>query len=1203
MEKTPKLARSPEHAKHVELSPSLKGLTSQQVAELVKEHGYNEISKEKPKNIIIIILEALKEPMFLMLLACLILYFVLGDWGEGIMLSVFVFFVIGLEVYQEKKTENAVHALRQLSSPRALVIRDGSTKRVPGRDVVPGEYVILYEGDRVPADGIVLKESNFKVDESLLTGESLPVRKEEVEGGLAELQQMNMAIPGSEEASVCVYSGTLVVGGNAVVVMKTIGMKTELGKIGKSLESVESEKTPLEREMGYLVIVMLAIGITVSVAVLLIYGFTRDEDRVWVNAVLVAISLAMSLLPEEFPVVRSVFFAIGAWRISKKNVLARKNRAIETLGAASVLCSDKTGTLTQNKMELTWLYIPRSVAEAVEEEEQWEKEENEKRMNEAKNEQEADSLTGEVRSLNYSSVKMKRAQRRRIYKIHQRNLPPALSPMSTLAVVPENEKTLEEESSAAHETKGNNETNEAKETPTSGQSTDCLQASASSSSSPQSHLDLSSTTNTVSSSAGLIANEAEPAGIEPQTRASTTNSDASDSEYTNLNEPKQADPVPITIPTARPATDPKESGLEAIEATVEPSPQTTVVQDVMRTPVVHQAIPAPAESMLSPSLSMAIIQGKSYGLHLNLEELEEGKAPPEAYHELIEYAVLASQRAAFDPMDSAINTLAKKSPELVEHLHDEWEMTREYPLSRKMLALSQVWVKVHDDSLAIAAKGAPEAIVDLCHLPKVIGDEINKAVEEMANHGLRVLGVARSEFVLNEGEALPDDQHDFDFEFMGLLGFIDPVREEVEESIKACHGAGIKVVMITGDYPGTAINIAQRVGIPSDEVVLGSELMLLEDVEEEVEKVDKKGKKVIEKKVKQRTPEEEAKRAEIAERVNRSCVFARVVPEQKLALSAHIGIAMGGQRGTDVAREAADLVLLDDSFSSIVHACRLGRRIYTNISKAVIYIISVHIPFAGLALFPIIFGWPVLLHPVHIVFSEILIDPACSVVFEMEPEEEDAFKQPPRDIKKHIMGAFDYFMAFGQGLMILACCLLLFYFNYTFNTDPRMNEPVLIGMVFCCLLVSNMSIIVTNRSKRHSAIRMLKSKNMGVFVIVPIAFFLMIFCLYVPGLRSLFQTEVIPAGYLFEAIGAGLITPVCFELIKLVVNTANDAITKKSKENIEKCNDKKEIEMGVCKQDEKTESREGAASSSNATETRPVSSDSEQHQEIKVAQA
>ncbi|KAH7826878.1 P-type ATPase (P-ATPase) Superfamily Protein [Monocercomonoides exilis] len=1144
MENTKKLVRSPENSKHVELTSTLKGLTSQQATQLVEVHGYNEIKKEKPKSIFLIVIEALLEPMFIMLLVCLILYFVLGDWGEGIMLSVFVFFVIGLEVYQEKKTENAVHALRQLSSPRALVVRDGITTRIPGREVVPGDYVVLYEGDRVPADGVVLKEWNLRVDESLLTGESVAVSKEvAIENNLTELIK-EMAAPGSEEANTCVYSGTLIVGGSGVVVTKATGMKTELGKIGKSLESVESGKTPLEREMGRLVIVMLGIGVGLSIAVLIVYGLTRNEDQVWVNAVLVAVALAMSLLPEEFPVVRSVFFALGAWRISKKNVLARKNRAIETLGAASVLCSDKTGTLTQNKMELVWLYIPREDAGAV-------------AASEAEDENEE-----EARSESVSSSEMKRTQKRVIYKVHQRS-----------------KENFEKEKENGRETTAQGILTQIADIPSP------QKLSASHNINLDEPDDSLNKLQTDSSTTVTTIPEQQPDSIclPSSSHSDCSYSNDATSEQTMENAGQIAEQQQMESETK-----------EAAEAAVEPSLQTTIVQSVLRETSPENSISKNTETSFSPSKMMEARAKESYGIHLNLEELKDESGIPEAYHELVEYGVLASQQAAFDPMDSAINSLAKKSAELVEHLHEEWEMTREYPLSRKMLAVSQVWVKVHSESLAIAAKGAPEAIADLCHLPKEIQEEVGKAVEEMARHGLRVLGVARSEFVVDEDGALPEDQHDFDFEFMGLLGFVDPVREEVEESIKACHGAGIKVVMITGDYPGTAINIAQRVGIPSEEVVLGSELMLLEDVEEEVEKEDKKGKKVIEKKIRQRTPEEEARRAEIAERVKRSCIFARVVPEQKLALvnefkrqrkitvmtgdgvndapalkSAHIGIAMGGQRGTDVAREAADLVLLDDSFSSIVHACRLGRRIYTNISKAVIYIISVHIPFAGLALFPIIFGWPVLLHPVHIVFSEILIDPACSVVFEMEPEEEDAFKQPPRSINKHIMGILDYIIAFGQGLSILACCLLLFFFNYTFNTDARMTEPVLIGMVFCCLLVSNMSIIVTNRSKRHSALHMLRSKNMGVFVIVPVAFMTMIFCLYVPGLRSLFHTDVIPAGYLFEAIGAGLITPVCFELVKALlrcIHSKRDS-DEAQEEHSKRKEGKKDIEMGSMTQE------------------------------------
>ncbi len=360
---------------------------------------------------------------------------------------------------------------------------------------------------------------------------------------------------------------------------------------------------------------------------------------------------------------------------------------------------------------------------------------------------------------------------------------------------------------------------------------------------------------------------------------------------------------------------------------------------------------------------------------------------PDDFHELVEFGVLASEKNPFDPMDKAVRNLGNFSLKRTEHLHDDWELVAEYPLSRELLALSNVWRSPSGQDFVISAKGAPEAISDLCHLSEAKHKQVMTRTLGLAEEGYRVLGVAKACFM--EGE-LPTGQHDFQFEFIGLLGFADPVREQVPGSIAECYHAGIKVVMITGDYPATAQMIARNIGLRNpDKYITGAELA--------------------------RMPDEELK-----EKVKETNIFARVVPEHKLRIvnafkangdvvamtgdgvndapalkAADIGIAMGG-RGTDVAREASALVLLNDDFSSIVESVKVGRRIFDNLQKAMAYIVAIHVPIAGLSLLPVLFGWNIILSPVHIVFLELIIDPACSVVFEAEPAEDNVMKRHPR---------------------------------------------------------------------------------------------------------------------------------------------------------------------------------------------------------------
>jgi P-type Ca2+ transporter type 2C len=837
---------------------SIKGISSDDASRKLKQEGYNELPTSKKRSVFGIALSVVKEPIFLLLVASGSLYFILGDVTEGAVLLSFVFVVIGITVYQEQKTERALDALKSLSSPRALVIRDGEQRRIPGREVVTGDVLILAEGDRVPADCLLLTSNNLMVDEALLTGESVPVRKMAWDG------EAQIYRPGGDDLPF-VYSGTLVIQGQAVAEVKSTGSKTEMGKIGAVLQKVEPDETRLKKEISQIVRNMALIGLSLCLLVIVVYGFTRLD---WVGGFLAGITLAMAILPEEFPVVLTIFLALGAWRMSKKNVLTRKMHAIENLGGATVLCVDKTGTLTQNKMSVSKLMV--------------------------------------------------------------------------------------------------------------------------------------------------------------------------DDEVCNI------------------------------------------------------------ESSM--------------------------KSPPDFCHKLVEFSVLACKEDPFDPMEKAIKSFTEGEFSKTEHVHDDWQLVHEYPLSKKLLAMSNVWVSPSGEDYIIAAKGAPEAIGDLCHFNEKQLKELSIKVQGIAGEGLRVLGVAKSSF---KKQDLPDQQHDFAFSFLGLVGFVDPVRPNIADAVKECYTAGIRVVMITGDYPITAQNIGRQIGLRLPEnCITGPEL-------------------------------DQMSEKEMSERIKDVNIFARVVPEQKLRIvtafkfngevvamtgdgvndapalkAADIGIAMGG-RGTDVARESSSIVLIDDNFSSIVSGVRMGRRIYDNLKKAIAYIFSVHIPIAGMSVLPVLFGWPLILFPLHIVFLELIIDPACSVVFEMEEEEPDVMERKPRCASKRLFDREAAMLAFVQGAVVLLVVALLFFAAISLGFGEQNART----MAFVTIVMSNLALILVNRSWEHTIIGTLRKSNKAFWWILLLALVALALVIYVPPLANLFSFNPLSPLNLLICIGAALISITWFEAYKVVKKT------------------------------------------------------------------
>ena len=812
--------------------------------------GYNELPSARPRSLWRVASDVLREPMFLLLIAAASIYLVLGDIGEALVLVASVFVVIAIALFQKRKTERALDALRELASPRAQVLRDGVWQRIAARELVRGDVILVKEGDRVPADALLFESTNVSVDESLLTGESVPVRKSSAWTGVP------FERPGGDDTPF-LYSGSLVTQGQGMATVAATGTHTEIGRIGRVLETLVHSPTPMERDTRRAVVIFASIGLALCVVVTLLFGLLRGG---WLQGLLAGITLAMANLPEEMPLVLTIFLALGAWRISQHGVLTRRSAAIEALGAATVLCVDKTGTLTQNRMQLDALWRP----------------------------------------------------------------------------------------------------------------------------------------------------------------------------------------------------------------------------------------------------AMTWREGRS------------GSEPPRAeLLEVLRVGVLACEREPFDPMEKAfLDCAASHLPGFAQQ-HATWSVAHIYPLSPTQLSVAYVWRVTGADDLFVAAKGAPEAIAALCDLDAGTRGAMGAVVADMARDGLRVLAVARGIIpaAAENRTPWPVSQKKLALQFVGLAALQDPVRASVPAAIRGFHAAGVRVAMITGDHAVTAQAIASQIGLDQpDRVITGREIERLE-------------------------------LAQLRSRAASVNVYARVVPEQKLKLiealkasgetvamtgdgvndapalkAAHIGIAMG-RRGSDVAREAADLVLLEDDFSAIVAAVRLGRRIFDNIQKAMTYIVAVHVPTAGMAVLPLLAGWPLVLYPVHVVFLEFVIDPACSIAFEAEPAERNVMHRPPRrgDVRLFDVGMLASGILQGFGVLVGVATV------YGLALAAGASEGQARAMAFTGIVIGNIGLILGNRSHQAPLWKILRTRNPALWMVIVGALAGLATVLIIPSIRDLFRFEALGARYV--AVGAAAALP------------------------------------------------------------------------------
>ncbi len=817
----------------------LKGLTDSEVIESRNKFGQNILENKSRRNSLEIFLDILKEPMMILLMAACSLYFILGDITEGVIMLFAIFAVAGISIIQEVRSENAINELKKLSEPLTNVIRNNVVVSIPSHELVVNDIMIIEEGQKISADGEIVLSNDLTIDESILTGESFPVSKD---------QENNKT-----------FSGTNVTAGWGYVEVKSTGMNTEIGKLGKSLELIKKERTPLQLQIDRFVKLMAVAGV---IAFMFVWIFNYIDSGDILHSLMHGLTLAMAILPEEIPVALSTFMALGAFHLIKNNIITKQPQTVEVLGSATVICVDKTGTITENKMEVSELF-------------------------------------------NFREIKI----------------------------------------------------------------------------------------------------------------------------YDNFD---------------------------------------------------HRFL-------------------------------------SESCKEVIDYGMWASEPVPFDPMEKALRKLFENSGNQIQTT--EYEMIREYPLSGKPPMMTHI----HSNSseIIIACKGAPEGILRISDLNKQQKEEVIEIVRKMASKGLRVLGVAKA----NHGTMpYPEDQTEFDWKFLGLIGLSDPPKSNISEVIKNFHDSGIEVKMITGDYPVTAVSIASKVGIRNPETFLT-------------------GEKII-----------GMTREELLKTVKEVNVYSRMLPEAKLLVvnalkekgevvamtgdgvndgpalkASHIGIAMG-EKGTAIAKQAASLVIVNDDLSNMVTAVAFGRKIYSNLKKAIQYIISIHIPLISIVTLPLILGlkFQNIFSPIHVIFLELVMGPTCSIVYENEPIEKDIMKQKPRKLTANFFNLKELTLSIVQGLVITAG--LIYVLNNAIVSS--LNENTARTIVFTTIVCSNIFLTLTGRSKVFTIFTTIRYKNKLLYVVVFVTFLILFISLTFSPVMNVFEFEPITLTQFFYCMTVAFISVIWVEIYK-----------------------------------------------------------------------
>ena len=823
----------------------LKGLTEEEVQRSHQKFGFNQLKQIEKNSWLKLLFDILCEPMLILLIIIAVIYLAVGNYGEALFMLAAIILVSGISFYQDNRSQKALEELEKLNEPLSRVIRNSMILEIPTHEIAVGDLCITEEGKMINADGKIVHSNDFSVNESSLTGESFSVFKD------------------SSSDDRQVYNGTSTVSGLAVFEVEHIGKETKLGKIGESISAIKDEKSPLQKQIEQFLKYMAIIGIVVF---LLVCAVNYYHTRNIVDSLLNGLTLAMSILPEEIPVAFTTFMALGAWKLMRDGIIIKKSNIVETLGSATVICTDKTGTITENSMHLKAVYDFKSDT---------------------------------------------------IFNDHQFN--------------------------------------------------------------------------------------------------------------------------------------------------------------------------------------------------------------DKSVSELIQYAMWSSEPVPFDPMEKSIHKVYGETQK--EDLRPDFKMFHEYPLEGKPPMMTHLFKNEKGERI-IAAKGAPEAIINVCQLSDEDQIKIRKEIDDFGKNGYRLLGVSKSNF---EGDDYPKKQQDIKFEFLGLVVFYDPPKKGIDEVFRKFTEAGIKIKVITGDNAQTTKSIALQAGITGiSNPINGDEISHLS--EEELMKI-------VDQKVlfTRMFPEAKLRVINALKRNNEVVVMLGDGVNDGPALkAAHIGVAMG-EKGTEIAKAAAAVILTNDDLGKLVTAIAAGRRIYTNIKKAVQYIISIHIPIILTVSLPLFLGWafPQIFSPVHVIFLELVMGPTCSIVYENEPMEKNTMTQKPRPISETFLTWRELVISIIQGLMITAG--VLFVYQLTFRNGG--NEDLTRTMVFTTLIFANILLSFANRSFYYTMFESFRNKNNLLIYITFATLLVLMVMLYVDPVSRFFKLTSLNLNQLLTAVSAAIISVMWFEIYKLIKRT------------------------------------------------------------------
>lgn len=818
----------------------LDGLTDSELKKSREQFGYNQSTDIQASAWYTLLIDILKDPMLVLLIAVSIIYWIVGNYSEALFMLGAIIAVSGISFYQDNRSKKSLEELKRLNEPLSNVIRNSKIIQIPTHEIAVGDLCIVEEGSMINADGEIVHSNDFSVNESSLTGESYSVFKS------------------SETEDNKVYSGTLVVSGLAVIKVEAIGIQTKIGSIGQSLSSLKEERSPLQMQISKFVQYMAVIGFIVFA---LVWGYSYWQSRDLLESLLVGLTLAMSILPEEIPVAFTTFMALGAWKLMREGIIIKRSNVVETLGSTTVICTDKTGTITENSMQLKLLY---------------------------------DYKTDRI--------------------------------------------------------------------------------------------------------------------------------------------------------------------------------------------------------------------------------FEENQFDNEGLDELIQYSMWSSEPVPFDPMEKSIHKVYSDTQ--TKDLRREYQMFHEYPLEGKPPMMTHLFKNEVGD-IIIAAKGAPEAILEVSQLGDEEKEKLGQLIVDFGKKGYRLLGVGKSNF---EGENYPKKQQDLEFEFLGFVIFNDPPKKGIKEVFQKIYDAGIKVKVITGDNADTTYAIAKQAGIINNSPsVNGAEII-------------------------DHSPQE------LIELSRRITLYTRMFPEAKLAMvnafkkdgevvamlgdgvndapalkASHIGVAMG-QKGTEIAKAAASLVITNDDLDKLIIGIASGRRIYSNIKKAIQYIISIHIPIVLTVSLPLFLGWiyPHIFTPVHVIFLELIMGPTCSIVYENEPMEKGTMQQKPRKMTDTFLNWKELSISIVQGLIITAGVLV----TYQYAIYKGGNEENTRAMVFSTLIFANIFLSLVNRSFIYSIFEIIKYKNKLFPIIISATLLMLLMILYIPPFANFFHLESLTWSELLMTILFAILSVFWFEIYK-----------------------------------------------------------------------